>query len=141
MTSTEFDILANRIGTLSNLTTTHKDNCVNAINDCKSDITGLADQIGNKIISTNSPTVQQLKDAKEVIVWLASSDNTQHNAVALKEYYWNQIDLGVWTGSVYQHTYCQVQWNKTNGMVTVQTNSSERGANVTVSITNYILLM
>lgn len=45
VTSTEFDILANRIGSLSSLTTTHKDNCVNAINDCKSEITNLTEQI------------------------------------------------------------------------------------------------
>ena len=45
VTSTEFDILANRIGSLSSLTTTHKDNCVNAINDCKSDITNLTEHL------------------------------------------------------------------------------------------------
>ena len=41
VTSTEFDILANRIGTLGNLTTTEKANTVAAINELDADITSL----------------------------------------------------------------------------------------------------
>lgn len=102
----------------------------------------LSGAVDSKIISTSTPTVQQLKDAKELIVWVASSDNMQHNAIALKEGYWNHFDLGVWTGGVYKRTYCQMIWNKTNApIIALQVNSSELGNDVTVVIKNYILLM
>lgn len=46
VTSSEFDILANRIGTLSNLTTTAKTNIVSAVNELDSDLGDLSDEVG-----------------------------------------------------------------------------------------------
>lgn len=53
VTSTEFDILANRIGTLGNLTTTAKTNTVAAINELDADITSL----NSNLTATNDRTL------------------------------------------------------------------------------------
>ena len=52
LTSSEFDTLAGRIGTLGNLTTTAKGSTVAAINELDSDIGSLSDQMGNLIKRT-----------------------------------------------------------------------------------------
>lgn len=54
VTSTEFDILANRIGTLSQLTTTQKTNLVGAVNEVNGKLTKQTDVIETHIYSSQT---------------------------------------------------------------------------------------
>jgi hypothetical protein len=87
-----------------------------------------------------APTVDQLKNAKAIIVHYRVSDNTAKSTLALIP---NEKTTGLtatWNGVSFFFSIINILWSKTDGTITITTSYSER-PDTTISLIGYDLFM
>ena len=98
VTSTEFDILADRIGVLSNLETEDKTSIVNAINDLQDDVNATitsASQTLSQSITSNTQAIANINNHFIKNISDINSSNINNYTESGIYYAWMDSDLGV----------------------------------------------
>lgn len=124
--------LQNQIGNLSNLTTAHKDNLVNAINDAAGSGGGTSDFIikmtvasdvdGNYTVTSCSATVEQIDAAfiadKNIVLTVAQNDERNKYVLSLT---YAMPEFGYLFESFYDTAFLIASIDKTNGATFART--------------------